>query len=301
VSHPLTALDSEPTTCPLCGPEAQLPLPLRGAPRFVACRGCGLVYQTPRPTLQAMTAFYGGAYYEHGGGVMAEGVLPPVKSAADFSERSRAVASWLGEAAPAGKPIVEIGCGSGEHLAALATLAGRDVAGIEPSRFMAAHARKSYGLEVTIGGIDDAPRVFAAGSLGGIVLAHVLEHLHAPVDALAGLGRLLAPGGRLLVEVPNLHAPHPKKRLRGWFRPEHLYYFSPDTLTAVLARAGLEVERLEARNFVRVLARPATGAVPVRPQPARELARMLRGFLRHELAYWPAQVKRRVIGADVRP
>ena len=79
---------------------------------------------------------------------------------------------------------------------------------------------------------------------------------------LARVRELLRDGGGVAVKVPNFDCWLRRLRGRRWsgYRwPEHVQYFTPQTLTAVLERAGFEVQRLVAPpwsdNFW-VLARP---------------------------------------------
>jgi SAM-dependent methyltransferase len=75
----------------------------------------------------------------------------------------------------------------------------------------------------------------------------VLEHLHQPVAALQKLGRWLAPGGWLVLSVPNAGSIWPRvfgSRWYDWSLPTHLYHFTPTTLGILLERTGWRVERL---------------------------------------------------------
>ena len=58
---------------------------------------------------------------------------------------------------------------------------------------------------------------------------------------------MLKPGASLYVGVPNLAALEP--RLFGphyaWEIPRHLYFFTPETLGALLEKAGFRVKRLQ--------------------------------------------------------
>jgi 2-polyprenyl-3-methyl-5-hydroxy-6-metoxy-1,4-benzoquinol methylase len=45
---------------------------------------------------------------------------------------------------------------------------------------------------------------FASGSFGVVVIKHVVEHLLDPRKAILELGRVLAPGGILILSTPNL-------------------------------------------------------------------------------------------------
>ena len=73
-----------------------------------------------------------------------------------------------------------------------------------------------------------------------IVVSEVLEHLEAPDRALARLGELLAPGGRILVTTP-VNSP----------MPDHIYLFqNPEQVWELVRAAGLEI--LESRTFTGV-------------------------------------------------
>ena len=68
-----------------------------------------------------------------------------------------------------------------------------------------------------------------------IVISEVLEHLERPQAALDFLGSVLAPGGRIFINVP-LNSPS----------PDHIYLLStPDEASALVERSGLAVERIE--------------------------------------------------------
>jgi SAM-dependent methyltransferase len=78
-----------------------------------------------------------------------------------------------------------------------------------------------------------------------VIAGEVLEHVPNAESFLVGCGRLLAPGGRLCVTVPN--ACCPKIGLRSLLgresvHPDHRVYYGPRTLERTLAGAGYEVE-----------------------------------------------------------
>jgi 2-polyprenyl-3-methyl-5-hydroxy-6-metoxy-1,4-benzoquinol methylase len=73
---------------------------------------------------------------------------------------------------------------------------------------------------------------------------HVLEHVPDPVAAARRMLDWLAPGGLLIVEVPNAGGLGARLFGGAWAGlelPRHLSHFTPATLEAVIAKAGGEV------------------------------------------------------------
>ena len=78
-----------------------------------------------------------------------------------------------------------------------------------------------------------------------IILRHVLEHTHYPVELLRNLGERLTPNGTIYVEVPNLESGCAKvfrEYWRGYYVPRHIFHFTGDSLAQVINSAGLEGE-----------------------------------------------------------
>jgi len=73
---------------------------------------------------------------------------------------------------------------------------------------------------------------------------NVLAHVDDPRDFLLGCKTLLAPGGRVVIEVPYLR--HLLERLEyDTIYHEHLCYFSITALTRLCAGAGLVIDRVD--------------------------------------------------------
>jgi 2-polyprenyl-3-methyl-5-hydroxy-6-metoxy-1,4-benzoquinol methylase len=75
------------------------------------------------------------------------------------------------------------------------------------------------------------------------VLWHVLEHLDDPAAALARVASWLAPGGVLLLGVPNLASAQARVGGARWFAldvPRHRTHFTVEGAHALLRAAGLE-------------------------------------------------------------
>ncbi|QCB93139.1 class I SAM-dependent methyltransferase [Cellulomonas shaoxiangyii] len=100
-------------------------------------------------------------------------------------------------------PVVDIGCGRGELLSALAEV-GTEGIGVEPEPGMAAEAR-ARGMRVEETDATTFLRSCEPGSLGAIFSAHVVEHVE--LDYLLEFIHLaysrLRPGGLFVAETPN--------------------------------------------------------------------------------------------------
>ena len=81
-----------------------------------------------------------------------------------------------------------------------------------------------------------------------ITMWHSLEHVHRPTEVLRQVWRLLAPGGQLIVGVPNM-ASAPRRwfgaRWYAWDLPRHLTHFTPETLKQMVERAGFQTCRMQ--------------------------------------------------------
>ena len=273
-------------SCLLCDSTSSRVLLRREFPRFVVCRNCGFVFQNPQPTAEAMNAHYKQGYWEVRSG---QPELVP-ESNWRLNDRALALVEWTRDLIGPGQLAVELGCGNGYLLSALKESHGCDVLGIEPSE-MAAQQGRERGLDVVCGNIET---VKLARPARLVVLSHVLEHLHEPVETLTKCRDLLEDSGFLWIEVPNILTPHPAKRLSSWLQFEHLWYFSPQSLTALLARSGFRAIRTDGRGYVRIL---AECAVPVAEKyEGHDYLSVWAAVVGHEFKYWPRRVARRLIG-----
>lgn len=133
--------------------------------------------------------------------------------------------------------LLDVGCGSG-FLASLFAGAGWDVTGVERDDNTAIHARETYQIRV----VTEIAAV--RGLFDLIMVNHVLEHLDDPLQLLEQCRGLLAPGGRLIVAVPNFSSLQAVVGGAGWFHldlPIHLFHFSEEGLVSLLTKAGLNV------------------------------------------------------------
>ena len=134
--------------------------------------------------------------------------------------------------------LLEIGCGSGKRLSRLATL-GWKVEGQEVDEKAWAAAKAKYPFEVHLG--DLHALALNADSFDAVVMNHVIEHVHAPVELLREIRRLLKPGGQLIVATPNAASQEHGVFGPNWYSldpPRHLHIFTPQALAHLARLAG---------------------------------------------------------------
>ncbi|HVM71754.1 MAG TPA: class I SAM-dependent methyltransferase [Anaerolineales bacterium] len=88
---------------------------------------------------------------------------------------------------------------------------------------------------------------FADSTFGVIVIKHVVEHLPHPEQAIAELGRVMAPGGALILATPNLASlsrPSKGKNWIGYHDPTHISLKPPAEWLALLKGAGFKLKRV---------------------------------------------------------
>lgn len=137
-------------------------------------------------------------------------------------ERRRLSAISAMAAAEANDSVLEVGCGGGHVLRLFpqANLTGVDVSGE-----MLAKARQNlrgYRVELLKGELDELE--LPAHSFDKIVCSEVLEHVVDPKAILAGIQRLLRPGGDVVITFPNDHLVN---RIKGVIRKSGLTILPP--------------------------------------------------------------------------
>ncbi len=121
----------------------------------------------------------------------------------DIKERQAVYLPYFAKSVSPQAPLLDIGCGRGEFLEA-AGEAGLAAKGVELNPEMVALCQRQ-GLEVAEADALEYLRGIEDESLGGILMAQIIEHLsHDELSELVSLaGAKLKPGGWLIAETVN--------------------------------------------------------------------------------------------------
>jgi SAM-dependent methyltransferase len=257
-------LATEQVACPLCGNTAGAVVGEKGrfgmAVRNVCCATCATVYVSPRPSEAAMAAYYRSTYRKHYGGVGYVDAAGKHCSPGDAGYEA-ALLRWhtaqanhalvLGET-PRGARVLEIGCRHGKTLQLMRDVRGIEPFGVEPGEAEAEQARHA-GIDCFTGSLEELDP--GERRFDQVQWFHVLEHVHDPLAALLKLRALLQPNGTLVIEVPNVYQPYGLLE-ENFFQNVHLVSYSPNTLPALVRRAGFEVTRVVDSGSLFVVAKP---------------------------------------------
>jgi SAM-dependent methyltransferase len=137
--------------------------------------------------------------------------------------------------------LLDFGCGAGGFLMQMAKH-GWDVCGIDVSEDSVRRLRDEMGIKALAGSLPHPDLIPA--SFDVITMWHALEHVHAPAEVLREAHRLLSPGGKLIIAVPNIDSLAFRWFQSAWFGldlPRHLTHFAPWTLHLMLEKAGFRV------------------------------------------------------------
>lgn len=246
------SLEKEKIACPLTGSRTWEHV-LTGdrygmGIQTMICPESGFIATNPRPTEAALNKFYRHHYRDYYFSYSDPRSDDYLNSLNYKIVRRRA--EWLldfcEEAMPCSNPaVIDIGCADGHFLELFKVRFPKaSLTGIDPDERYGGEARRRTGAEILIGDFNEI--VSGIHELTGrhdlLVLSHVLEHLAEPGRKLDEMAKLLKPGGRILVEVPNILSF--AWRGLGMFHIGHINHFYPETLVLLLENAGFQLEEI---------------------------------------------------------
>jgi len=203
--------------------------------RLVQCSSCSLVVTSPRPDLNSLGAYYASEdYISHT--ETQRGLINRIYLLASRIALSRKK-KIINERFSAKGQLLDYGCGTGAFLKAMSD-DGWKTNGIEPDDGARRIAAKRNNQEIFT---PEQMQGFKESSYDVITLWHVLEHVPEPMVACKEFFRLLKPGGKLILALPN-HLSQDAQKYRGaWAAydvPRHLFHFNSLNIKSIGTRVG---------------------------------------------------------------
>jgi len=271
--------------CNLCGADDATRLRSEGELHLVRCRGCGLVYVTPRLTEGAIQGLYEDHYFGTGSGA-GLGYRNYTADQENLLRTFRKRMRWLETYGEPGGRLLDVGCAAGFFMQ-VGRERGWEVYGVEPAGCMAEFARSHLGLEVFAGKLREAD--YRPGFFDAVTLWDVLEHMTDPHQELLEVNRVLRPGGLLVVETQNVASWVARALGQRWHHygnQLHLFHFTPQTITRLLAETGFRLVKITRTTAGKVCS--VQFLVDKLKRFNRTAARATGGLLKH----WPGLARR---------
>jgi len=233
----------EYVNCNLCGSDdAELlyeAIPLRhnydkkynNKFRVVKCRRCGLVYINPRPDSKSISSYYPESYEYH------------ERRKISLLEKLYYKCHRFDLGNKKGR-ILDVGCGNGNYLLFLKN-SGWDCYGTEMESPMVNYLNENLGLKVYKGELIDIelPKEY----FDVITFWASLEHIPNSLKTIEKAKTLLKPDGKIIIWLQNINS-FEARLFKGYWHhleiPTHIHQFSPNTLSELMRKAGLKVEKV---------------------------------------------------------
>lgn len=207
--------------------------------QIVKCLGCELFFVSPREKDQKIHCRYS-SFSD----------LKYEKERLSRGESQKGIIEKCEEIYGKKGRLLDVGCATGVLLE-VAKKRGWDTIGVEPSKWATKIARVNYNLDVFNGTLDSLK--LKRKYFDVVTCIDVIEHVVSPRMLLANIYSLLKDDGLLCIVTPDIKSLAAKMLGERWWhvRPDHIYYFSMDSLTRLLESEGFRVETISryAWNF----------------------------------------------------
>jgi len=234
------------TMCPLCSTPSWEEVyttgdrhyRIPGEFRVVRCVNCSLIFLNPMYSDEELAGMYPADYYAYQDKFQSDGFKQGLKRALGF----RTTTKDPRFAAPG--RVLDIGCGSGWFLRNVQDQ-GWTAYGVEINAAAAQIGRELGGLNIFCGTLEQAG--FPPDYFDYVRSNHAFEHMSRPKEQLQEMRRILKPGGKLMLGVPNIESLAAKLFGRYWWylgAPVHPFSYSVRTLTALLQENGFAIENV---------------------------------------------------------
>lgn len=222
-------------SCNICRDSVPSYLFKKNGYKIVKCENCGLVFRSTLPTDDELKSLYSENLF-------ADEVRKNYYMEDEDTNTTNAAANLkITERYKRNGRILDVGCGFGTFLS-VAEKNGWEVWGNEISRYAAEYAGKKVKAKIYSGDFlkEELPKEY----FDVITMWDFIEHVCDPFENILRARKLLFKSGTLFISTGDIASFLAKILGKHWklVKPEqHLYYFSPESISQLLAKAGFEV------------------------------------------------------------
>jgi 2-polyprenyl-3-methyl-5-hydroxy-6-metoxy-1,4-benzoquinol methylase len=211
---------------------------------WMICNDCGFVYRSPALTEQELEILYKSYDQDEFSNTTPDEYFDKIMSFPNEESENWQKIAWLKEVISNDErkdifEALDIGCGGGTLLyTAREELSLRSVSGVELNEVYADLARRR--LDASILNQNYVSGLFKK-QFDLLINTKVLEHVADPLPFLKEMYDDLRNGGLLFIEVPDVSDMYslPPTHERFWI--PHIYFFSGNTLSALLRKVGFQI------------------------------------------------------------
>ena len=237
------------THCPVCG-SADIHFALsakdytvsNGSFEIFACNDCSLRFTQDVPDAESIGDYYKSEnYISHTN--TSKGFINQLYQSVRSKTMKQKAAIITNQTGKQKGALLDIGCGTGTFLHTMQQT-GWDVTGLEPDADARKNALDLYGIHAKQ---PDELFSLPEKSFDAITMWHVLEHVHTLQEYVEQIKKLLKPGGKIIVAVPNYTSKDEKIYQQYWAAydvPRHLYHFSPKAMKTLMELHQLKVAKM---------------------------------------------------------
>lgn len=243
--------------------------------KILKCTGCNLVFLHPRPTLNEIKECYQNTYFQSG--QAGSGYTSYSQLEQELYLEARQRLKIIAQYSPSGR-LLDVGCGYGHFLKSAQELEYK-VMGLDISRQAIDKLKNHFHIDGKVGSVDtDLPK----SKFRIITSWDVVEHFPTPLTSFKNLSKIQNRGDFLFITTPNIESIDARLLGKYWYGfkriPEHLYFYSPQTLTNYLQKAGYQVVKIKNWGFYRNIGY-CMDQIARYSQPLHKIAASLSRFL----------------------
>lgn len=219
---------------------------IEGNFNIVQCKHCGFLLTNPRPNSKEIVKYYPETYTPY---------HPNFKQSvriALFRKQHPIIYNFINpqhnldlQSRKTKNKVLEVGCGSGNFIFELKTLHPHwEISGSDISKTNI-DILKKHKIDAFVSDLTKIPKKTNYFDL--IYGWMVMEHVHNLHTALSEIHRVLKKKGVLCISIPNASSwefTFFKKYWHGLHLPNHLYHFTPKSISNILKINGFQVKKI---------------------------------------------------------